>query len=264
MTDRISVRESGSGVPLVLLHAFPLDARMWQAQIDELPGRDGLEARVLAVDLRGCGGTPLGSDAPSLDPLADDVALMLDQAGIDRAVIGGLSLGGYVAMAFARRHPGRLAGLLLADTKADADTDQARANRERVARAVLARSSVRLLVDEQLPEPLLGATTARRDPDLVTHVQKLIEEATPEAVAWLQRAMAARGPSWEVLSRTDVPALVIVGEEDAITPVAEAERMAAALPQAELTVLPGAGHLSALEVPEAFNEAVRTLLARVA
>jgi pimeloyl-ACP methyl ester carboxylesterase len=263
MTDRISVRESGSGVPLVLLHAFPLSSRMWQAQLDELPGQDGTEARVLAVDLRGSGGTPLGEDEPALELLADDVALLLDRAGIDRVVLGGLSLGGYVAMAFARRYRDRLAGLLLADTKAEADTEEARANRERVARTVLEQSSVRLLVEEQLPEPLLGPTTARRSPELVAHVRKMVEEATPEGVAWLQRAMAARGDSFEVLRGVEVPALVVVGEEDKLTPPPLAERMAEELPQGELTVLPGAGHLSALEVPEAFNEAVRALLSRV-
>jgi len=260
----LSVRESGSGTPLVLLHAFPLSSRMWQAQLDELPGPDGSGARVLAVDLRGFGGTALGPDQPSLDPLADDLALLLDRAGIDRAVVGGLSLGGYTAMAFARRHPDRLAGLLLADTKATADTEQQRANRERIARAVLARDSVRLLVDEQLPAPLLGAGTAAREPRLVDRVRELMEQAAPQSVAWMQRAMAARGDSLAVLAGVDVPALVLVGDEDLITPVAEARAMAAALPDAELTVLPGVGHLSAMEAPAAFNAAVRGLLARVA
>ncbi|QMU72508.1 alpha/beta fold hydrolase [Streptacidiphilus sp. P02-A3a] len=260
----LSVHESGSGTPLVLLHAFPLSARMWQAQLDELPGPDGGGARVLAVDLRGFGGTALGPDRPSLDPLADDLALLLDRAGIDRAVVGGLSLGGYVAMAFARRHPARLAGLLLADTKAGADTEQQAANRERIARAVLARDSVRLLVDEQLPSPLLGASSAAREPRLVDRVRGLMEQAAPQSVAWMQRAMAARGDSLPVLAGVEVPALVLVGDEDLITPVAEARAMAAALPHAELTVLPGVGHLSAMEAPAAFNAAVRRLLDRVA
>ncbi|MBC3844006.1 alpha/beta fold hydrolase [Streptacidiphilus sp. 4-A2] len=259
----LSVRESGHGTPLLLLHAFPLSSRMWQAQLDELPGPDGASARVLAVDLRGFGGTALGPDQPSLDLLADDLALLLDRAGVDRAVVAGLSLGGYTAMAFARRHPGRLAGLLLADTKAVADTEQQRANRERIARAVLARGSVRLLADEQLPSPLLGVGSAERDPRLVERVRELIEQATPEAVAWMQRAMAGRADSLELLARLDLPALVLVGEEDLITPVAEAQAMASALPDAELTVLPGVGHLSAMEAPDAFNAAVRRLLARV-
>jgi pimeloyl-ACP methyl ester carboxylesterase len=263
MTDRLSVREAGSGTPLVLLHAFPLNSAMWQAQLDELPGSDGSEARVVAVDLRGFGGTDLGTDAPSLDLLADDVALLLERAGFERAVVGGLSMGGYVAMALARRHPERLAGLLLADTKATADTEQARANRERIASAVLGRNSVRLLVDEQVPEPLFGHSTATRQPGVVDRARKLIEQATPAAVAWAQRAMAARGDSLGVLAALDVPALVLVGDEDVITPVSDAEAMAAALPDAELTVLRGVGHLSALEAPEAFNRAVRGLLARV-
>ncbi|WP_042373592.1 alpha/beta fold hydrolase [Streptacidiphilus neutrinimicus] len=263
MTERLSVREAGSGTPLVLLHAFPLSARMWESQLDELPGSDGTDARVLAVDLRGFGGTELGADAPSLDLLADDVALLLDAAGIEQAVLGGLSMGGYVAMAFARRHPGRLSGLLLADTKGTADTETARANRERVAKAVLARDSVRLLVDEQLPAPLLGGTTAKRCPKLVDYVAELIGEASPASVAWAQRAMAARPDSLDSLRTVDVPALVVVGDEDELTPVPEAEALAAALPHADLTILPGAGHLSALEVPEAFNTAVRSLLARI-
>jgi pimeloyl-ACP methyl ester carboxylesterase len=260
MTDRISARESGSGTPLVLLHAFPLDSSMWQSQLDELPGREGTDARVIAVDLRGFGGTPLGADEPSLDLLADDLALMLDRAGIDRAVLCGLSMGGYTAMAFARRHRERLLGLVLADTKATADDDAARANRERIARTVTEEKSVRVVVEEQLPEPLLGPASVRRSPELVGHVRRVAESAAPEAVAWAQRAMAGRPDSLELLRGLALPALVLVGEDDAITRVPDARAMASALPMSELTVLPGAGHLSALEVPEAFNDALRTWL----
>lgn len=263
MTDRISVREAGHGTPLVLLHAFPLSSRMWREQLDELPGVDGSGARVLAVDLRGFGGTELGEDEPSLDLLADDVALLLDQAGIEKAVVGGLSMGGYVAMALARRHPDRLSGLLLADTKATPDTDQARANRERVAAAVLARDSVQLLLDEQVPSPLLGATSVQERPRLTERLRGMVEEASPRAVAWAQRAMASRPGSLDVLAEVRVPALVLVGEEDVITPPSDAEAMAAVLPDVVLTVLPAVGHLSAIESPDAFNWAVRGLLARV-
>jgi pimeloyl-ACP methyl ester carboxylesterase len=263
MTDRISVREAGHGTPLVLLHAFPLSSRMWREQLDELPGADGSEARVLAVDLRGFGGTELGDDEPSLDLLADDVALLLDRAGIERAVVGGLSMGGYVAMALARRHPDRLSGLLLADTKATPDTDQARANRERIAAAVLARDSVQLLVDEQVPSPLLGAVSVQERPRLTERLRGMVEEASPRAVAWAQRAMASRPGSLDVLAEVRVPALVLVGEDDAITPPSDAEAMAAVLPDVVLTVLPAVGHLSNIESPDAFNWAVRGLLARV-
>lgn len=259
-TDRLAVRETGSGTPLLLLHAFPLNSRMWQDQLDELPGADGTGARVVAVDQRGFGGTPLGTDAPSLDLVADDLALLLDAAGIDRAVVGGLSMGGYVALAFARRHPDRLAGLLLADTKAAADTAEAAANRERIARAVVARDSVRLLVDEQLPTPLLGRASGAR---LAPRVAAMIQEAAPAAVAWAQRAMAARPDSLDVLAGVRVPVGVVVGADDELTPVGVAREMVSACAGAELTVIPGVGHLSALEAPEAFNAAVRGLLARV-
>lgn len=183
--------------PLVLLHAFPLSAAMWQAQLDGLPGR------VLAPDLRGFGAAALPADAPSLDLVADDLARLLDAERIDRAVVGGLSMGGYVTMAFARRHPERLAGLLLADTKASADAEPARANRERIAAAVLARDSVRLLAEEKMESTLLGPAASA---ELVARVRAMIAEAAPGAVAWAQRAMAARGASFEVLARLAVPA----------------------------------------------------------
>lgn len=252
--------ENGTGTPLVLLHAFPLSARMWTCQLERLPGPAGETARVIVPDQRGFGTAPLGDDAPSLDTAADDVARLLDGAGLDRAVVGGLSMGGYVAMAFARRHGDRLAGLVLADTKATPDTEQARANRERVARAVEARNSVRILADEKIEEGLLGPAT---DPELVAHVRAMIAQAPPAAVAWAQRAMAARGDSLEVLAGVRVPAAVIVGEADTVTPLAEARLMAEALPDAELTVIPAVGHLSSLEAPETFNAAVRALLKRV-
>lgn len=175
LPSAVSVRESGTGTPLVLLHAFPLNASMWSAQLDGLPGTTGHEARVLAPDQRGFGGTELGTGEPSLDAVADDVALLLDAAGIERAVIGGLSMGGYVALAFARRHPRRMAGLLLANTKATADTDTARANRERIAGAVLARDSVRLLLDERMAVGQLGPDSGH----LVDRVQGMIAAASP-------------------------------------------------------------------------------------
>lgn len=259
MTE-LSVRESGTGTVLVLLHAFPLSARMWQAQLDGLPGPDGRVVRVLAPDFPGFGATAPSAAAPSLDLLADGVAVALDEAGVERAVVGGLSMGGYVALAFARRHPGRLAGLLLADTKASADTEAARTNRERIAAAVLARQSVRLLAEEKLESTLLGPHAS---PELVSRVRELIAAATPAGVAWAQRAMAARGDSFDVLAGLRVPAAVLVGAEDAVTPPSDARAMAEALADAELTVLPGVGHLSALEAPAAFDEAVRALLRRV-
>ncbi|CAN3982809.1 alpha/beta fold hydrolase [Kitasatospora purpeofusca] len=259
LPSAVSVRESGTGTPLVLLHAFPLSAAMWSAQLETLPGPTGDRARVVAPDQRGFGGAGLGSEEPSLDTVADDVARLLDAAGIDRTVLGGLSMGGYVALAFAERHPDRLAGLLLANTKATADPVAARTNRERIAAAVLARDSVRLLLDERTAAGQLGPDSQH----LVDRVEAMIAAAPPATVAWAQRAMAARPERLDVLAGVRVPAAVLAGAEDALMPVTEAELMARALPDAELTVLPRVGHLSAIEAPEAFDAVVRRLLERV-
>ncbi|MFJ6381948.1 alpha/beta fold hydrolase [Kitasatospora sp. NPDC092039] len=260
LPSAVSVRESGTGTPLLLLHAFPLNASMWSSQLDALPGLTGDEARVLAPYQRGFGGTALGDDEPSLDRVADDLALLLDAAGIGRAVVGGLSMGGYVALAFARRHPDRLSGLLLANTRATADTDAARANRERIAAAVTARDSVRLLLDEHVAAGQLGPDSQH----LVERVEAMVAAAPPAAVAWAQRAMAARPDSLDVLAGLRVPVAVVAGAQDALVAPEEAATMLRARPDAELTVLPGVGHLSALEAPEAFDAVVRTLLARAA
>ncbi|MFE2110643.1 alpha/beta fold hydrolase [Kitasatospora sp. NPDC059463] len=260
LPSAVPVRESGTGTPLVLLHAFPLNAAMWSAQLDELPGPAGNRVRVIAPDQRGFGGTGLGPEEPSLEAVADDVARLLDTAGVDRAVLGGISMGGYVAMAFAERHPDRLAGLLLANTKATADPQAAKENRERIASAVLARDSVRLLLDERMAQGQLAPGSQH----LADRVQAMVAAAPPAAVAWAQRAMAARPERLDVLAGLRVPAAVVAGEEDALMPLTEAEMMVRALPDAELTVLPGVGHLSAIEAPEAFDAVALRLLERVA
>ncbi|MBO3744537.1 alpha/beta fold hydrolase [Streptosporangiaceae bacterium NEAU-GS5] len=243
-------RSAGSGTPVVLLHAFPLSCAMWLAQ------REGLASvcRVVTPDLRGFGGTRLGDDPPSLDLMADDVAALLDEEGVDRAVVGGQSMGGYVTMAFCRRHPDRVLGVILADTKAVADVDAARANRERIAQAVL-NGENGVLVDEVLPT-LLGPTTKARRAMVSGRVRGMVQSAPAPAVAWAQRAMAARPDSFDTLRALKAPALVLVGEEDELSPRSDAEAMTEAIPDARLTVIERAGHLSAVEDPEAFNRAV--------
>ncbi|GGP88499.1 alpha/beta fold hydrolase [Streptosporangium pseudovulgare] len=251
-------RSAGEGVPVVLLHAFPLSSAMWLAQ------REGLSAlcKVITPDLRGFGGSVLGDEEPSLDVMADDVARTLDREGVDRAVVGGLSMGGYVTMALCRRHPDRLMGVVLADTKASADPDQARANRERIAAAVVEDGSA-VLLEEVLP-PLVGRTTAERRAMVYGRVRGLVQSAPPRAVAWAQRAMAARPDSFDTLRGLKVPALVLVGEEDGLTPRGDAEAMVEAVPDGRLAVIEKAGHLSAVEQPEAFNRALAGFLAELA
>ncbi|HEX2315333.1 MAG TPA: alpha/beta fold hydrolase [Thermomonospora sp.] len=251
MTVQLYARDVGGGTPLVLLHAFPLSSAMWLAQREALADR----FRVVTPDLRGFGGSLLGDDEPSVDVMADDVARLLRRSGIDRAVIGGLSMGGYVAMALCRRHPDRVLGLVLADTKASADPEQVRRTRLRQAERLETDGSPRVLVDEVLPL-LVGPTTMRRRALVYGRVRGLVQSAPARAAAWAQRAMAARPDSFDTLRQTRAPALVLVGTEDELSPVSDARAIADALPNAELLEIPAAGHLSAVEQPDLFNQAV--------
>ena len=248
---QLYTRDTGEGTPLLLLHAFPLSSAMWLAQ------REGLAEhyRVITPDLRGFGGSPLGTDEPSLDVMADDVAALLDAKGIDRAVIGGLSMGGYVTLAFCRRHADRLLGVVLADTKATADTEEAREGRIRIAERIEADEGVGVLVEDLLPR-LVGPTTMERRALVYGRVRGLVQSSPPQAAAWAQRAMAARPDSLDVLAGLRAPALVLNGAEDVITTEDDARAMADALPAAELRVIPESGHLTAVEQPRLFNEAV--------
>lgn len=248
---QLYTRDVGGGTPLVLLHAFPLSSAMWLAQ------REGLAARfrVLTPDMRGFGGSPLGSEEPSVDAMADDVAALLDTKGIDRAIIGGHSMGGYVALAFCRRHADRILGVVLANTKATEDTKEARERRVQAADRLEAETSVSVLLDDLLPQ-LVGPTTMRQRALVYGRVRGLVQSAPPLAAAWAQRAMAGRPDSLGALADFRAPTLVLHGAEDAIVAEDEARAMSEGLPNAELIVIPGAGHLSAIEQPQLFNDAV--------
>lgn len=256
MTVDLYSRDAGEGPAVVLLHAFPLSSAMWLSQREALTS----DYRLITPDLRGFGGSALGEDDPSLDAMADDVAALLDAKGLDRVVLGGLSMGGYVTMAFLRRHRDRVSALVLADTKASADPEQAQANRERIAQRVLDDGNTSVLVEETLPT-LTGETTKQRRALVQGRIRAFVESAPPAAVAWAQRAMATRPDSLVDLREVDVPALVIVGEEDTLSPVADAEAMAEALPNSRLVKIPHAGHLSAVETPEEFTTALGDFLA---
>ena len=252
------VIEAGSGPPVVLLHAFPLNSSMWA------PQREGLAHayRVICPDQRGFGGTPLGHDEPSLDEVADDVVAMLDARKVGRFVLAGLSMGGYVAMALLRRHPDRVAGLVLADTKASADPPEAAVNRRRIADAVIEAGGSALLLDEVLPK-LLGTTTKDERPMVSGRVRAIVERAPAYAVAWAQRAMAARPDSFDTLRAVTVPALVVTGDEDQLSTPEDARAMADAIPGARLVTIPRAGHLTNVEAPEEFTATLLEFLAGV-
>lgn len=233
--------------PLVLLHAFPLDHRMWDGV------RAGIAEHIelITPDQRGFGGTPLGDDEPDLATVATDV---LDRLNGRRVVLGGCSMGGYVAMAVLRAAPEQVAGLLLVSTRATADADAGRANRHAMASRI-EEEGPGFVPDTVLPT-LLGSETHERRPEVVAEVRTLVSEQDGATIAWSQRAMAARPDSSEVLRNTDVPTLIVRGEQDALIPPDEADALATLMPKAEVVVLAGAGHLPSLEVPEEFTGAV--------
>lgn len=246
--------DAGSGEPLVLLHAFPLSRAMWQRQREALQN----EFRVITPDLRGFGGTGAFGQTPSLEQMADDVAQFLDTFGLKQVVLGGLSMGGYVALAFARKYPDRLRGLILADTRAEADSDEGKANRDKMIE--FARTHTSAEVFEQLLPKSLTEKTRRENAELVAEVRRIAGSQSISAVFAALQAMRDRPDSSDVLPSIRVPVLVIVGSEDGITPPAVAQAMVGRLPKAELATVTGAGHLSNLEQPEAFNTAVRGYL----
>lgn len=246
------------GTPVILLHAFPMDSLLWA------PQRKALAAaghHVVTPDLPGFGGSALPSGEPSLDTYADEVAMLMDHLTAERAIIGGLSMGGYVAMALLRRHPGRVAGLILADTKAEADAPPAMANRLAMAEAVVAANGQQDFVDGMLTG-LLGQTSHATRPQVVATVRRWILAQRPQAVAWAQRAMADRPDSHDVLRGYAGPALVVVGAEDTLSPLSSANSMAEALGDAEVAVLPGVGHLSAAEDPQQLADVMIDWLAQ--
>ncbi|MDQ0376930.1 alpha/beta fold hydrolase [Amycolatopsis thermophila] len=240
-------------LPLVLLHAFPVDARMWR------PLRDGLTARhrLITPDQRGLGRTPLPETdrEPTLDDAARDVIALLDKLELEQVVLGGCSMGGYVTMAVLRAAPERVAGLVLIDTKATADTPEAAQARRDLAGRAEAEGVGGWLAEAMLPN-LVSASTRETRPDVVESLRGLIDSQQGAGVAWAARAMAARPDSTELLTAADVPAVVIVGEEDGLTPPDAAQALAEALPKGELVVVPQAGHLTPLEAPAMVSEAI--------
>lgn len=263
LLDRtVRYHEAGSGRTCILLHAFPLSADQWLPQLHRVPPG----WRFVAPDVRGFRGVgqayqDVGLDTATMASHAADVLQLMNHLDVDRGVVGGLSMGGYIALAVARAAASRLDGLVLADTKATADSDEGRAGRAAMIAKVQAEG-VAAIADAMVPK-LLGATTQRAQPDLVEAVRTIILRNTPEAVASALGAMKTRPDSVPVLAGLTCPALVICGAEDVLTPPADSEAMAAALPAVTTVVIPQAGHLSNLEAPLAFNQALTEFLSRI-
>jgi pimeloyl-ACP methyl ester carboxylesterase len=248
---------------VVFLHAFPLHAAMWAPQLRMLP--DGWAA--VAPDARGFGAsTPDGAeaarDAASLEEYARDLEALMDALGAPRAALCGCSMGGYAAFAALLRMPGRVSGLLLADTRATADSEAARASR--VAMLDLLDREGPGAVAADMRVKLVGPTTHATRPAVVGAVDAMMRDATPAGIGFAVARILNRPDSSAALSSFRGPVCVVVGEEDALTPPAEAAVMAALAPGAALVTIPRAGHLSNLEAPEAFNAALLDWLGAVA
>jgi 3-oxoadipate enol-lactonase len=251
------VLEGGGGRALVLLHAFPLSADMWDAQLESAP--DGWW--FIAPDLRGFG----PGDAPvdtsqRMDDYAADVLALMDALAIETAVIGGLSMGGYITFAMFRQAPERFGGIVLADTKAPPDTEEGRAGRRAMSETVKS-SGVSAIVDTLIPR-LLGETTRRERPEVEALAIRLMSGNSARAIDAALHALMMRPDSTPDLARIGCPALIVVGQEDSLTPPAEAELLASSIRGAELVIVPRAGHLSNVEAPETFSGALAAFLSR--
>jgi pimeloyl-ACP methyl ester carboxylesterase len=246
----IAYSDQGTGLPIVFLHAFPLNRTMWAVQEHALSS----QFRIITIDLRGHG----ESDAPlwryTLEQSAGDVSALLGHLEIRRALFVGLSMGGYILFAFYRRYAARVKGLILADTKAQADTEEGKNGRFQLAQ-IAYKKGPSAIADVMIPK-LLSPATIQTNPDLVQQVRAMIEGNQISGIAWDLMAMAERSDSVPRLSRITCPTQIIVGELDIATPPSDAKLMADQIPNARLAIIPHAAHLSNLEQPEAFNQIV--------
>jgi pimeloyl-ACP methyl ester carboxylesterase len=249
----LTFTDEGQGLPLVLLHGFPLDRRMWDAQVAELSGH----WRVIAPDLRGFGQSRIGEPFCIAD-LADDVHTMLVQLAALPCVLAGLSMGGYVALAFARKYLHELSGLMLVDTKAEGDTPEQKAGRAKMIE-LAQKQGAKAVADQMLPK-LLAEDVPRTRPAIAAAVRKMCEACPAKTIEHALAAMRDRPDQSPYLSMIKVRSLIIVGDADAITPVPVSEAMQKALPGAELSIIKGAGHMSPMEQPAQVNRAMTGFL----
>ena len=246
----------GSGPPVLLLHGFPFNRSLWNEQVEALRDR----YRVITPDLRGFGETSAQSEQPAtMREMAEDVAALMDELGIQRFALGGLSMGGYVSLAFYRHFPLRVRVLILADTRPQVDTDEARENRERQARQAIQENSMQAIVDAMLPK-LLAPATLSEQRDVTERLRAMMMSTSPQGAAAALRGMAERPDQTLLLPRILAPTLIILGSLDQITPLTDAEVMHREIRGSRLEVIEGAGHVSNLERPAEFNRALRNFL----
>ena len=251
---QLAYSDTGSGQPVVLMvHGFPLNRSMWDPQIGSLRASG---ARVIAPDLRGFGASEAGPPGPlTMEHHADDMAALLDARGVSEPVVFvGLSMGGYIGFAFWRRHRSRVRAFVLADTRAQPETPEGKAARAETASAAEELNSPKPAIDAMQPRLFAPSLRAGSLPEVLT--LGMMRSTSARAVADGARGLAARVDSFPTLPSIDVPTLVIVGEHDQLTPPSDSARVAGGIAGARLVTIDGAGHMSNLENPEAFNAAL--------
>ena len=247
--------DQGIGTPIVLLHGYPLNRHIFDPQLEAL----SQQARMITPDLRGHGNSQAVAGPYSMNLLAQDVAAVLDQLHISEPIIlGGLSMGGYITFAFYRLFPERVKGLVLTATRAEADTPAAREARQQSAQN--ARSQGVSAITETMLPKLLAPNSLEQNPELVERVRSIMESTSLEGVLGDLAAMAARPDSTPTLPTIQVPTLVVHGGQDSLIPLAEAQTMQQAIPNAHLEVIAESGHLPTLEAPQAYNQVIRQFL----
>jgi pimeloyl-ACP methyl ester carboxylesterase len=246
--------EQGSGPPLVLLHPFPANHRFWGPVLPHLAER----YRVLTPDLRGSGDSNAGDGPATMAKHAADIDRICEMAGVTRAVFAGVSIGGYILFEFWRRYSARVAALILCDTRATADTPEGKANRLKSIPEVELHGPAKFVAEQSLK--LLGETTRRNRPDVCRAAMAILNESTVAGIRALQQGMAERPDSVPTLATINVPTLVIVGEEDDLTPPENAEQIHRGTAGSKLVKVPAAGHYAAFEQPDLVGKALRTFL----
>ena len=251
----ISFEEAGSGTPLVLLHGFPLDSSIWAKQREALAQR----FRVITPDLRGFGKSA-SSASFSLADLADDIHALLVELKALPAVLGGLSMGGYVALEYAKKYPSDLRGLILIDTKAEGDTPEGKQARDKMIQLVREKGSA--AVAEQMMPKMLAPDAEKSGPAVARELRSIMEMAPPKTIEHALAAMRERPDHSSNLPSIAVPTLIIVGDSDAITPPKMSEAMHKAIPNSKLVLIQGAGHMTPMEQPEQVNRAIADFVPR--
>jgi 3-oxoadipate enol-lactonase len=251
---QLAYTDAGLGMPVVLLHGYPFNRTLWNEQVGALSN----SYRVITPDLRGHGESDASPGAATMNRMAQDVAALLDQLEISRAVIGGLSMGGYVALAFYKQFPSRVRGLILADTRAQTDTEEGKQTRHQQAEKALAEGMAGI-ADAMLPKLLTPETVSKR-PEVVKRVRDMMLKTKPEGAAGALLGMAEREDQTARLSEITCPTLILVGQEDPITPVQDSEKMHREISGSRLVVIENASHVSNLERTEQFNEELTRFL----